>query len=211
MKHGILSSKLLLFDDEQRAGFDQLLESLSRDLRPASTCEQILVEKIAMSYWRLHVAYGFEAELSKTQRRFFDTCDKTGRYANTIHRQLMQDMHELERLQRRHSGEAVPAPISVDVNLDSDEGDSKEELINSQSRTPGTAMPVASAGTGRRIGRRGQAEFHGGVLAKRSHRRPPRLTSVRGCYKPPLLCIFSTTVEGGFSGPTGNCCAAGSG
>ncbi len=148
MKHGILSSKLLVFDDEQREAFDQLLESLWRDLRPATTCEQILVEKIAMSYWRLHMAYGFEAELSTTQSRFFHTCDKTGRYANTIHRQLMQDMHELERLQRRRSGEAVPAPISMDINLNPDEGDSRDEPISSPSRTPGTAMPAALAGTG---------------------------------------------------------------
>ena len=148
MKHGILSSKLLVFDDEQREAFDQLLESLWRDLSPATTCEQILVEKIAMSYWRLHVAYGFEAELSRTQSRFFNTCDKTGRYANTIHRQLMQDMHELERLQRRRSGEAVPAPISMDINLNPDEGNPMDEPINSPSRTPGTTMPDASAGTG---------------------------------------------------------------
>ena len=40
-----------------------------------------------------------------------------GRYANTIHRQLLQAMNELERLQRRRNGEAVPAPIHVDVNV----------------------------------------------------------------------------------------------
>lgn len=144
-----MSSKLLLFEDETREGYDQLLENLCRELKPATTSEQILTEKIAMNYWRLHVAYGFEAELSRSPMKFLNTCDKTGRYANTIHRQLIQDFHELERLERRRSGESVPAPITMDVNLNPNEGDFETQAISSLGSTPpSTAMPDASGGTG---------------------------------------------------------------
>ncbi len=70
-----------------------------------------------MAYWRLHIAYGYEAEFARSRNQFIVVADRMGRYANTIHRQLLQAMNELERLQRRRNGEAVPAPINIDVNL----------------------------------------------------------------------------------------------
>jgi hypothetical protein len=58
----------------------------------------------------------------------------------------MQDLHELERVQRRRSGEAVPAPISMDVNLNSDDSGSNAEPMSSQSDAPGTATLEVLAG-----------------------------------------------------------------
>ena len=63
---------------------------------------------------------------SPTVGRWSSSADRMGRYANTIRRQLPAAMNELERLQRRRLGEAVPAPITVDVNVN----DEKEELID---------------------------------------------------------------------------------
>ena len=40
--------------------------------------------------------------------------DKLIRYETTIERQLYRAMHQLERLQRRKVGEAVPPPVSVE-------------------------------------------------------------------------------------------------
>lgn len=117
VKHGVLSTRLMVFKDGESETFALLLENLRRDLSPASTVEEILVEKIAMTYWRLHIAYGYEADCGRTRDHFLASVDRTGRYATSIHRQLLQDMTQLERIQRFRSGEAVQAPISVDVNV----------------------------------------------------------------------------------------------
>ena len=61
-----------------------------------------------------------------------------GRYANTIHRQLVQTMNELERLQRRRLGETVPAPVAIDVTIT----DLNEELMDELQGPHNTAHPV---------------------------------------------------------------------
>jgi hypothetical protein len=42
--------------------------------------------------------------------------DKILRYEGTVERQLYRAMNQLERLQRRRSGEAIPAPITMNVS-----------------------------------------------------------------------------------------------
>lgn len=44
--------------------------------------------------------------------------DKLGRYETGLERSLYKSLHELERLQRRRLGEAMPAPLAVDVSVD---------------------------------------------------------------------------------------------
>jgi len=117
LKHGVLSQRLVVLNDNDGQTYTLLLENLQRDLNPGNALEEILVEKIAMAYWRLHIAYGYEAEFARSRNEFIVVADRMGRYANTIHRQLLQAMNELERLQRRRNGEAVPAPINIDVNV----------------------------------------------------------------------------------------------
>ena len=134
LKHGVLSRRLLVLKDDDSQTYTLLLQNLRCDLNPGSALEEILVEKIAMAYWRLHIAYGYEAEFARSRNEFLVVADRMGRYANTIHRQLLAAMNELERLQRRRLGEAVPAPIGVDVNIN----DEREEL------TEGLHVPHAS-------------------------------------------------------------------
>jgi hypothetical protein len=122
VKHGVLSRRLMVFTDGESETFALLLENLRRDLGPANTVEEILVEKIAMAYWRLHIAYGYEAGCARTPDHFLASVDRMGRYATSIHRQLLQDMTQLERIQRLRGGEAVQAPISIDVNVGGVEG-----------------------------------------------------------------------------------------
>src|ERR1700686_102985 len=117
LKHGVLSQRLVVLNDNDGQTYTLLLENLRRALNPGNALEEILIEKIAMAYWRLHIAYGYEAEFARSRNEFIVVADRMGRYANTIHRQLLQAMNELERLQRRRNGEAVPAPINVDVNV----------------------------------------------------------------------------------------------
>jgi hypothetical protein len=118
---------LLVFEDGDREPFTHLLESLCDDLQPANTCEQILVEQLAMNYWRLHLAYGYEATVLRTPGRFLACCDRSGRYANTIHPQLIEDMAQLERLQRLRKGDAVPSPINVTLDLNGPEAGRLED------------------------------------------------------------------------------------
>lgn len=46
-----------------------------------------------------------------------DELDRLLRYEGAIERQLYKAMNQLERLQRMHSGEKVPAPVAVDVDV----------------------------------------------------------------------------------------------
>ena len=117
LKHGVLSQRLPVLHEDDSQTYTLLLENLRHDLNPGNALEEILVEKIAMAYWRLHIAYGYEAEFARSRGEFIVVAERMGRYANTIHRQLLQAMNELERLQRRRGGEAVPAPVNIDVNV----------------------------------------------------------------------------------------------
>lgn len=63
-KHGILTSALLITQGEgaeDRAEFDELLNALCDDFAPVGTLEEMLVEKIAVCWWRQKRALCCEA------------------------------------------------------------------------------------------------------------------------------------------------------
>ena len=47
LRHGLLSKRLIEFNDQKATQFSDLLASLQQDLEPIGTLEQLLVEKIA--------------------------------------------------------------------------------------------------------------------------------------------------------------------
>ena len=56
LKHGLLAQEVVISEGmgaEYRAEFRNLLRQLRHDLEPSGTLEEILVEKIAVCYWRL--------------------------------------------------------------------------------------------------------------------------------------------------------------
>ena len=64
LKHGLLSSEVVIRSGEvpERAReLDQLLAGLRQDLQPRSALEELLVEKIAVCYWRLRRVLRCEA------------------------------------------------------------------------------------------------------------------------------------------------------
>lgn len=139
LKHGLLSKEVLLKEDDPK-----LLEELSEGIRkvflPVGTMEEILVDRIISSTWRLRRAIqverctmqwfkdyedGFElfgsggdAEMKKLKQMVDnEAIERTIRYENSIERSLYKTLHELERLQARRNGKDVPLPIPVDVDL----------------------------------------------------------------------------------------------
>ncbi len=99
-KHGLLGKRLLARDGASRPEWEHLLTSLRQDIEPVGALEELLVEKIAKSYWRLQLADGFELDMSNSWTRFFGSMDKMARYQTAIGRQLARDVADLKRLQR---------------------------------------------------------------------------------------------------------------
>jgi hypothetical protein len=118
-RHGLLSKMLPTIYDVDKKRFNRLLKSLQQDLEPVGTLEEVLVEKIAMEYWRLGVAAWHEArELGENKPFYHSPIDRLVRYQTTINRQLYQAINQLERLQRLRKGDHVPAPLNLQLLQD---------------------------------------------------------------------------------------------
>ena len=135
LKHGVLASVLVISAGswEDPADFEELLRALAADLKPLGKLEEMLVEKIAVCWWRQHRALRYEAQMihqrseSASAKRGrndqfdlpYDTeLNKVLRYDAGIQRQLVHAINQLERMQRSRKGEHVPAPVSVQVSND---------------------------------------------------------------------------------------------
>jgi hypothetical protein len=140
VKHGILSKNLVI-GSEAKDAFALQLASLCEQLQPESVLEEILVEQIAISYWRLHLAFACEADFVGSGFNFIvGKADPVVRYSNSIHRQLIQNMNQLERLQRQRRGDAVPPPVSIDVNVAGLAPHAYFETLHDFGKTYGTAQ-----------------------------------------------------------------------
>lgn len=67
-RHGILASAVLI-DKESRERFAALLNSLNADFQPENNTERLLVEKVAVSHWRLLRLWVVEAASIKQETR----------------------------------------------------------------------------------------------------------------------------------------------
>ncbi len=135
LKHGLLAKSVILpirSRSEKRSHFDALLAQLIDELKPVGILEDMLVEKIAVSYWRLRRALRAEAgEICDNIRDFrrypYDTDPATlalpssrntlkiVRYQNAIERQLHRAITQLQRLQEHrclsHANTSETPPI----------------------------------------------------------------------------------------------------
>jgi hypothetical protein len=133
LKHGLLARSVVVTSSdcfEYRSQFRTLLARLHRELRPVGILEEMLVEKIAVAYWRLRRAIRAEAgeiierrNNVKHTNRFLarlrsyspdDDLDEntaalpsknvTGnivRYETAIERRLQKAVEQLQQLQRQ--------------------------------------------------------------------------------------------------------------
>jgi hypothetical protein len=126
LKHGLLAKSVVLpirSRSEKRSHFDALLAQLIDQLKPVGILEDMLVEKIAVSYWRLRRALRAEAgeicDNIRNSREYHYRPDpatfalpsprdtlKIVRYQNTIERQLHRAMYSLQE----HRGLSHPQP-----------------------------------------------------------------------------------------------------
>jgi hypothetical protein len=70
LKHGLLAKEAVVTvgeGAEDPEEFNALLEDLKTQLAPAGTLEEMLVEKIAVAYWRLRRAYKYEVGLIRSE------------------------------------------------------------------------------------------------------------------------------------------------
>jgi hypothetical protein len=147
LKHGILSQEVLIEGEDENT-LKSLSEALIDELKPLGPIEEVLVDRIISSLWRLRRSINAEKntmEYVKNDGFVFAGLDgvfdeKQGdrsriknmlthegvetilRYETTIERSLLKALHELERIQARRNGKNVPLPGVVDVNIDSSFG-----------------------------------------------------------------------------------------
>ncbi len=70
LKHGLLAKEIVVTvgdGAENPEEFNALLEDLQTQLAPAGTLEEMLVEKVAVAYWRLRRAYRYEVGLIRNE------------------------------------------------------------------------------------------------------------------------------------------------
>jgi len=126
-KHGILARQLLRFENQEGSLlFSTLWARLMLDYRPLTTVERILVERVAVTYWRLRRTALAESQAIAACRKRQTTDPHTGlprdcppqdlaplpddyhlqlytRYETTLEHQLYRALDELERHRQRNA------------------------------------------------------------------------------------------------------------
>ncbi len=98
------------------ADFDQ--EPLPDLLKGFTAALQVTLDEKKKDYRAL------EADLDRYRRRMLladdATMERVRRYETTLERAMLRCLHELQRLQASRTGQAVPAPVALDVNVSGD-------------------------------------------------------------------------------------------
>jgi hypothetical protein len=131
LKHG-LTAREVTVDNEEASKFEAFRDDIVRDLAPEGALEEELAQQIATDSWRLRRVLRLEAAIAVPRDilglslealeglAFQFMANGSGgnliRYQVAIDRSRQRALHELERLQARRRGEAVAAPIAVEVS-----------------------------------------------------------------------------------------------
>ena len=77
VKHGLLTKALLLRNEKEEEEFQGLADKLESDFKPRNVVEEMLVEDIAVSWWKLKTVQGLLMKdirsRQKTSETVFDT------------------------------------------------------------------------------------------------------------------------------------------
>jgi len=143
LKHGILSSVVLL-KGESRKSLDEFGRKIRTELAPGNEIENILVDRIISSAWRLRRIIKVEREFLQSEYDECKTDSYSGesrdeskawnmvvsrelgsrgawlnllRYETALEKQIYKALHELIRNQSARKGGKPPAPIAIDVDI----------------------------------------------------------------------------------------------
>lgn len=100
LKHGLLSKATVITTGDGTESIEEyelLLNGLIEHFKPLGTMEEMLVEKIAVSYWRLRRANYYEVGLIRKELDNYKNYDKTD-IANEKLKELIDEKLEIESL-----------------------------------------------------------------------------------------------------------------
>lgn len=143
LKHGLLSKEILIAGEDDRE-LEELGKRLRMELAPQGELENIFVDRIVSSAWRLKRAIRVERDFIQAE---YEDCKLDNfrgmkiqdskawnlvvtrelgtkstwlnliRYETTIEKQIYKALHELMRLQSARRGEKHPLPVAIDVDI----------------------------------------------------------------------------------------------
>ena len=126
IKHGILSENVL-FKDEDENELIELGKRLRSEMKPDTEFELLLIDRIISNFWRLKRVMGMERDSVISKGTFSRGLELNERIADTyfryetmLERGIYKALHELQRLQATRSGEKIPAPVAIDVDVSKD-------------------------------------------------------------------------------------------
>jgi hypothetical protein len=143
VKHGLTAAQITIADEDPKH-FQAFYHALTQKLLPDGALEEQLVERIAISNWRLRRVCRVEPSLYAVAKQEDDDLvqlaplmvppsslgtvfgrlvkgnliSSFSRYEAAIERSLYRALHELERVQARRKGEPVMAAVALDVSND---------------------------------------------------------------------------------------------
>ena len=131
-KHGLLSREVMLGDEDDWA-LVRPRKGLYAVLQPVGELDELLVDRVVSTAWRLRRVLTVEVDLLDDERRRpgmwdmgsllmhsavnGDSFSKLSRYETALERSLYRALHELQRLQAARAGQLVPLPVAVDVDV----------------------------------------------------------------------------------------------
>jgi hypothetical protein len=162
-RHGILANEVLV-DHESRDRFATLLNSFNADFQPENNTERMLVEKMAVSHWRLMRLWAVESAgiIRETRRQPNDSPDNAatrtmiairsigdtdrhpdlmGRYEHRYDRQYYRALEALMRVQGARKTTPVPYG-AMQPKQTKGQAESGEAI-----KTPGEAMKTGDEPT----------------------------------------------------------------
>ena len=133
LKHGILSSRTLL-PDEDPLEFEVFAGRIGVALQPDGEMERMFVDRVISTAWRLRRTVEVDALLFSEQSEFAIGVENVAalfcqhqhvfpvlsRYEAGLERSLFKALHELQRLQAFRRGITTALPVAVDIDLASD-------------------------------------------------------------------------------------------
>jgi len=69
VKHGLLAKHIVFRKEEEEVEFQVLVDELEQEFQPEGVLERMLVEEIAVCWWKLQIALGWELQEIRNRRK----------------------------------------------------------------------------------------------------------------------------------------------